>query len=517
MGVVGVVPCVQNAYYQLESVGEDEGLDREYAWRQDDAVLPLLCVVQMVAYLLPFFGFFGGASTSPLVASALTLVQYTMFIGPLLALSFFKLKSFKPPRNVSQAGFHSLTYFMTLGTTVVDMVQLSSLCLTRASRTPHSVFNLLVLDTGLGNIEMLVFCVSVSIVFLWLIVLNVSAASTKMHGRNKYADLLSSVTALTSLLFITITLSIMRAMRCVQPSLFTGPHGMCWRGTHAVVLFFGFFSLQHLLVASVLFSSVLGMCKSLQPYFLPYFTTFDRTAKFVVCAAVVFSNEGDQSLFVSVLTLACAGLLLLASRRGDTTTSLFTLRGPCSDPSINPYVTLQFCGVVWSVCVSLLLRNEVVSELWALFLVCSGWSLLFAKLLSSVSNVGLGGMIVDPENQLCRSESGAESAKEEEMWHACDDQEAEDEYCEGGYHRVHIGDVYSDRYKVLCKLGWGKFSTVWLVHNLQESTELSALKICKSTPEFGNACLYEVGILKKMSAYAEYVIFFFRRVFKPDD
>ena len=32
----------------------------------------------------------------------------------------------------------------------------------------------------------------------------------------------------------------------------------------------------------------------------------------------------------------------------------------------------------------------------------------------------------------------------------------------GGYHPVEINDVYNGRYKVIRKLGWGHFSTVWL-------------------------------------------------------
>lgn len=36
-------------------------------------------------------------------------------------------------------------------------------------------------------------------------------------------------------------------------------------------------------------------------------------------------------------------------------------------------------------------------------------------------------------------------------------------YCQGGYHPVRIGDVFADgRYKVLRKLGYGFYSTVWL-------------------------------------------------------
>lgn len=32
----------------------------------------------------------------------------------------------------------------------------------------------------------------------------------------------------------------------------------------------------------------------------------------------------------------------------------------------------------------------------------------------------------------------------------------------GGYHPVQIGNSFNNRYKVIKKLGWGHFSTVWL-------------------------------------------------------
>lgn len=40
-------------------------------------------------------------------------------------------------------------------------------------------------------------------------------------------------------------------------------------------------------------------------------------------------------------------------------------------------------------------------------------------------------------------------------------------YHPGGFHPVYIGDVYNDRYKVLNKIGYGQYSTVWLVKDLQ--------------------------------------------------
>ena len=37
-----------------------------------------------------------------------------------------------------------------------------------------------------------------------------------------------------------------------------------------------------------------------------------------------------------------------------------------------------------------------------------------------------------------------------------------EDYHPGGYHPVHLGDVFNNQYKVLRKLGEGSYSTVWL-------------------------------------------------------
>ncbi len=44
---------------------------------------------------------------------------------------------------------------------------------------------------------------------------------------------------------------------------------------------------------------------------------------------------------------------------------------------------------------------------------------------------------------------------------------------------MQIGDKYkSGRYTVLKKLGWGHFSTVWLVSDTESPDEYRALKVC---------------------------------------
>jgi serine/threonine-protein kinase SRPK3 len=40
-------------------------------------------------------------------------------------------------------------------------------------------------------------------------------------------------------------------------------------------------------------------------------------------------------------------------------------------------------------------------------------------------------------------------------------------YRPGGFHPVYIGDVFNERYKVINKIGYGRYSTVWLVRDLQ--------------------------------------------------
>lgn len=48
-----------------------------------------------------------------------------------------------------------------------------------------------------------------------------------------------------------------------------------------------------------------------------------------------------------------------------------------------------------------------------------------------------------------------------------DIEEGKDSYHPGGFHPVYIGDIYADRYKILNKIGYGAYSTVWLVQDLK--------------------------------------------------
>ena len=37
-----------------------------------------------------------------------------------------------------------------------------------------------------------------------------------------------------------------------------------------------------------------------------------------------------------------------------------------------------------------------------------------------------------------------------------------EKYCHGGFHPVHLHDVFNQRYEVIAKLAYGSFATVWL-------------------------------------------------------
>ncbi len=96
-----------------------------------------------------------------------------------------------------------------------------------------------------------------------------------------------------------------------------------------------------------------------------------------------------------------------------------------------------------------------------------------------------------------------------------EDEEEASAYKHGGYHPVKIGDVFSDRYVVVKKLGWGHFSTVWMARddkwdgrepasetgsrsgleqssNLGEKIRYVALKVQKSAEHYTEAARDEV-------------------------
>lgn len=75
-------------------------------------------------------------------------------------------------------------------------------------------------------------------------------------------------------------------------------------------------------------------------------------------------------------------------------------------------------------------------------------------------------------------------------------EEQVDEYRPGGYRRIRIGDILnSGRYQVVRKLGFGHFSTVWLVKDERRNKHV-ALKVVKSMYKYTQTAIDEISLLR---------------------
>ncbi|KAI9479855.1 kinase-like domain-containing protein [Coemansia mojavensis] len=78
-----------------------------------------------------------------------------------------------------------------------------------------------------------------------------------------------------------------------------------------------------------------------------------------------------------------------------------------------------------------------------------------------------------------------------------------EDYRKGGYHPVKIGDSFKNkRYKVVRKLGWGHFSTVWLAYDHEKDIHV-ALKIVKSAAHYTEAALDEIELCTRTVSVRE--------------
>ncbi|KAA6397119.1 MAG: putative Serine/threonine-protein kinase SRPK, partial [Streblomastix strix] len=78
------------------------------------------------------------------------------------------------------------------------------------------------------------------------------------------------------------------------------------------------------------------------------------------------------------------------------------------------------------------------------------------------------------------------------------DEEGAEDYKKGGYHPVHPGEIYNNRYRVEKKLGWGHFSTVWCCTDLLKN-HIVAMKIIKSAPHYMEAARDEIVLLSQIA------------------
>ncbi|KAJ5715139.1 protein kinase [Penicillium malachiteum] len=80
--------------------------------------------------------------------------------------------------------------------------------------------------------------------------------------------------------------------------------------------------------------------------------------------------------------------------------------------------------------------------------------------------------------------------------------EEADFYSAGGFHSVSLGDTFnSGAYKVMRKLGYGQYSTVWLARD-SKAQRYVALKILRADCYGGSHDIFEREILSRLSKFA---------------
>lgn len=107
----------------------------------------------------------------------------------------------------------------------------------------------------------------------------------------------------------------------------------------------------------------------------------------------------------------------------------------------------------------------------------------------------------DDENGKRNGKGGSSDSGED---YTDDEDEGADGYRPGGYHPVKVGEVYNQRYVVIKKLGWGHFSTVWMIKDKKAASakkpnQFFALKVQKSAEHYTEAAMDEVELLDCIS------------------
>jgi serine/threonine-protein kinase SRPK1 len=113
------------------------------------------------------------------------------------------------------------------------------------------------------------------------------------------------------------------------------------------------------------------------------------------------------------------------------------------------------------------------------------------------------------EDESDSSDAGSDTGSESEGKEGYKKGELSGKYCQfssGGYHPVKLGDLFNERYKVIEKLGWGHFSTVWLTEDLymikmelnffRKTPRYAALKVVKSAKHYAEAAQDEIKLLQ---------------------
>ncbi|KAF2813565.1 kinase-like protein [Mytilinidion resinicola] len=75
-------------------------------------------------------------------------------------------------------------------------------------------------------------------------------------------------------------------------------------------------------------------------------------------------------------------------------------------------------------------------------------------------------------------------------------------YNQKHYYPVNIGDTFKDRYRIIAKLGFGAYSTVWLARD-EKSKEYTSLKVCIQDDTETSPILNEIKMLRRLADVAK--------------
>ncbi|KRF84824.1 SRSF protein kinase 3 isoform X6 [Drosophila virilis] len=104
-------------------------------------------------------------------------------------------------------------------------------------------------------------------------------------------------------------------------------------------------------------------------------------------------------------------------------------------------------------------------------------------------------LISEPRGTLSTTDEIYPDSPDSSLYGSDEEQEDASQYCRGGYHPVVIGDIFDNRFRVVRKLGWGHFSTVWLCRDLKDEKYV-ALKVVKSAPHYIETAADEIRLLE---------------------